>query len=179
MVGMHYAGQCVLSRNDRLMRLFTTHHPETRIQQGRHRIIGLCRASRASNDWHLQDTFSLSRNHKGRTLRGRPIRSGEWAYCPMRGWGVIRRVLCAGTSPSTREICFLKTELIEDEFKIVLSMFDQNQVWRLRIQRALLNVSLFMWLISFLSNWYLLGQIRTKRVGCEDFESSQSRSREG
>ena len=41
MVGMHYAGQCVLSHNDRLMRLLTTHHPETRIQQRRHRIIGL------------------------------------------------------------------------------------------------------------------------------------------
>ena len=178
MVGMHYAGQCVLSRNARLMRLFTAHHPETRIQQGRHPIIGLCPASQASSDWHLQDTFSLSRNHKGRALRERPIRSREWAYWPMRRHD-ISRVFCAGTSPSTREICFLKTELIGDEFKIVLSMFHQNQVWRLRIQRSLLNVSLFMWLISFLSNWYLLGQIRTKRVGCEDFESSQSRSREG
>ena len=179
MVCMHYAGQCVLSRNDRLMRLFTTHQPETRIQQGRHRIIGLCRASQASSDWHLQDTFSLSRNHKGRALRERDQSGAESELTGQWEDKVQRRGLCAGTSPSTREICFLKTELIEDEFKIVLSMFDQNQVWRLRIQRALLNVSLFMWLISFLSNWYLLGQIRTKRVGCEDFESSQSRSREG
>ena len=98
MVGMHYAGQCVLSRNDRLMRLFTTHHPETRIQQGRHRIIGLCRASRASSDWHLQDTFSLSRNHKGRALRERPIRSGGWAYWPMRGQGTEEGALCRNIS---------------------------------------------------------------------------------
>ena len=169
MVGMHYAGQCVLSHNDRLMRLFTPHHPETRIQQG-----GILSWLSWSGDWHLQDTFSLSRNHKGRDFERATNQRADTDL--LANERPELRVFCTGTSPSTREICFLKTELIRDEFKIVLSMFDQNQFWCLRIQRAQLNVSLFMWLISFLSNWYLLGQIRTKRVGCEDFGLSQSQA---
>ena len=43
MHGMHYAGQFVLRHNAHLMWLFTTHHPETRIQHGNasyHWVIG-------------------------------------------------------------------------------------------------------------------------------------------
>ena len=167
--GMHYADQSVLSHNDRLMRLFTPHHPETRIQQG-----GILSWLSWSGDWHLQDTFSLSRNHKGRdSERATNQRADTELLANERP---ELRVFCTGTSPSTREICFLKTQLIGDVFENMLSKFNQNQIFTFK-KRGLLNVSLFMWLISVLSNWYLRSQIRTKRVGCEDFELTE-RSRE-